>query len=75
MLMGTVLAVPGILGMLFWMPIQLVAALLTLLVIVPWFNQYVYGKIRGVTSDCLGAICCIAQTIVLLCAAATIRHW
>ncbi len=51
-------------------PVNFAAAVLALLLVVPGFIFYVRARIGGMTGDCLGCQCYLAQMVVLLAAAA-----
>ncbi|HEX4148176.1 MAG TPA: adenosylcobinamide-GDP ribazoletransferase [Pirellulales bacterium] len=68
-LLGSLLAMPGLFWMGWFAPLRLVSALAVLMVLVPAVVSYVRRRIGGLTGDCLGALCYLAQLGVLACAA------
>jgi len=67
---GSLLALPGIVGYAMHDPQRLVIGLFAVIVITFVWGRYVRWRIGGVTGDCLGAICYAAQVTVLLAACA-----
>jgi adenosylcobinamide-GDP ribazoletransferase len=67
---GSMLALPGVLPMAWLMPVRLVCAGAMLLLLVPAAVLYFRRRLGGLTGDCLGALCYLAQLGVLACAAA-----
>jgi adenosylcobinamide-GDP ribazoletransferase len=66
---GSVLAVPGCLGLAWQSPIRLGLALLLVVAVVGWLVVYVRRRLGGITGDCLGFVCYSSQVVVLLVAA------
>jgi adenosylcobinamide-GDP ribazoletransferase len=69
-LWGSLLALPGVLPMAWLEPLRLVCAGGILMLLVPAGVGYFRRRIGGITGDCLGGLCYLAQLIVLACAAA-----
>jgi adenosylcobinamide-GDP ribazoletransferase len=68
--LGGLLTLPGVVAWAVFHPYRFAAALLTLMVFVWVFVMYVRRRLGGVTGDCLGCACYVAQILVLLVAAA-----
>ncbi|HEX3658676.1 MAG TPA: adenosylcobinamide-GDP ribazoletransferase [Pirellulales bacterium] len=69
-LFGSLLALPGVLPMAWLLPVRLVCAGAVLLLLVPMAAAYFRRRLGGLTGDCLGALCYLAQLGVLASAAA-----
>jgi len=70
--LGTLLAIPGCLAMGWLAPGRLGLALLGIVALTFWLVRYVKRRIGGMSGDCLGFLCYLAQVLVLLAACA---HW
>ena len=68
---GSLLALPGIVAYALHDPVRTAIMLTAVMAITYLWGQYVRRRIGGVTGDCLGAICYLAQVTVLLVACAT----
>lgn len=64
------LAVPGMLPLLWQRPMAVVVALLAMAVLLAWLARFLLRRIGGSTGDCLGFAAALGQVALLLAAAA-----
>jgi adenosylcobinamide-GDP ribazoletransferase len=69
-LLGGLLALPGVVAWAVTNPLGIAGALVALLVFIGIFVAYVRRRLGGVTGDCLGCACYAGQIIVVLAATA-----
>ena len=67
---GSLLALPGIVGYAIHDPLRTAIMLFAVIAVTGLWGRYVRHRIGGVTGDCLGAVCYVAQVTVLLVACA-----
>ncbi len=67
---GSLLAIPGVATYILVEPVRCACAMSCVVVVVFGWGRYVRHRIGGITGDCLGAGCYLAQVVVLLVAAA-----
>jgi adenosylcobinamide-GDP ribazoletransferase len=67
---AALLALPGLLPLLFMAPLAFAAAALASILFLIWFHRLLVGRIGGATGDCLGFAAYAGQLILLLAVAA-----
>jgi adenosylcobinamide-GDP ribazoletransferase len=69
--LGTVMAIPGYVGLALQSPGRAAIAIVAVLVLSAWLVRYVGRKLGGINGDSLGFLCYASQVIVLLTAGAS----
>jgi adenosylcobinamide-GDP ribazoletransferase len=69
-IMGGLLTLPGVVWLLAWKPLALPLAILGAGVLLTWWGWVSVKRIGGITGDCLGFGCYVAQLVLILMAVA-----